>query len=130
MSADLFSMIGHALTPIGTSEGRAHVQKIVDDTLQWDEFDDLGVPGWSLHMGYTVEREPGDAPSVWIHRAVLNTGQREIELALNEISVRVFEAEISERVEAADKMQAAYLSRRDADDQGDWLYEARKDKQA
>ena len=98
-----------------------------DDGLRWEDIDDLGVPGWCIQCGFTVDREPGDAPSVWIHKLELNTGQRSIPLALNEVDVNAFEAELSERVEIEDRMAAEHLAR-DPGDFGDWLHEQRKDR--
>jgi hypothetical protein len=43
--------------------------------LTWRDVPDfLGVPGWGLSAGYTVEREPGDAPYVTVHALEINTG--------------------------------------------------------
>jgi len=117
MSA-LFKTVARATKPAGLQ---------VDDGLRWEDIDDLGVPGWVIQCGFTVDREPGDAPSVWIHKLELNTGQRSIPLALNEVDVNAFEAELSERIEVEDRMAAEHLAP-DPGDFGDWLLEQRKDR--
>lgn len=63
------------------------------DPLKWFDDED-GLPaGWVLEIGYTVECEqPGDEPGIWIHRARLNTGQRQIEMSLHEIDTGKYEA--------------------------------------
>ena len=100
-----------------------------DDGLRWEDIDDLGVPGWCIQCGFTVDREPGDAPSVWIHKLELNTGQRSIPLALNEVDVNAFEAELSERIEIEDRMAAEHLAP-DPGDFGDWEMEQRRDRES
>ena len=98
-----------------------------DPDLKWREMDDLPY-GWVIHFGYSVEWDDGRA-QVWIHRALLNTGQREVELSLKEMNqddLRTEELSIAEQEES--DAEAAALSLADNDDKGDWLYEQRKDR--
>ena len=77
--------------------------------LEWTDVDDvLGVPGWGLRVGYTYYTEPGDAPVVTIHRIEINTGQRVLEMQINEFpNLSDLESVVSEMVET-DQHEAAY----------------------
>lgn len=92
-----------------------------DQALKWHESDDYP-NGWAVNVGYTVEFDDG-AASVWIHRAELNTGQRVIELQLNEIDQPALEAEIAEIEEVQRAEDAHALSHPDRRDDGDWAYD-------
>jgi hypothetical protein len=70
--------------------------------LEW--FDLAGelfaVPGWDLSVGCVWTQEPGDAPSVQIHEAEVNTGQRIIHLNVADIPrVWEWESRVSEMIE-------------------------------
>ena len=95
------------------------------DRLTWRVVDDiLGVPGWTLSVGYTVSIEPGDAPDVWIHAAEINTGPRVIALARTDLpNVTALEAIVSEQIE--DEILRDAPEPRDRRDDGDWSYDAR-----
>jgi len=62
-----------------------------EDELKWFPDGDFA-RGMFLRVGYTVGRERGCGPGIWIHRAILNTGQRGIGLALREIDTNRYEA--------------------------------------
>lgn len=87
-------------------------------TLTWRDIDDvLGIPGWGLRVGFTVEREPGDAPTVWIHEAEINTGHRVIDLCARDLpNVAEIESRISEDLDVEDSQasfELAHPERRD-----------------
>jgi hypothetical protein len=82
--------------------------------LEWFEVKDAlyGVPGWSLHVGVTHRYlEAGEAPEVRIYEAVINTGQREIPLQLNELpTLTELEYAVAEIIEDRDTEHARYLA--------------------
>ena len=99
-----------------------------DPDLRWHDIEEtkhsIYPNGWLLTVGFTVDREPGDAPSVWVHRAILQTGKRDIELQLNEIAVNEIEAELADIVDLEDRMEADALANSyddEADGRADWL---------
>jgi len=95
------------------------------DDLTWRVVDDiLGVPGWTLSVGYTVDIEPGDAPDVWIHAGEINTGLRVIALGRTDLpNVTALESIVSEQIE--DEMLSEAPEPRDPRDDGDYAYDAR-----
>jgi len=98
------------------------------DGLRWHSFDDYGAPGWSLNVGFTVEFEAGDAPSIWIHKAELNTGANVYPLTLHDIPSNELEAELSELVDLECRMEAEHLAL-SRDDDGDYSFDASLDRQ-
>ena len=98
------------------------------DGLRWHSFDDYGAPGWAINVGFSVEFEAGDAPSIWIHKAELNTGQRVIQLGLNDIPTNELEAELSELVDLECRIAAEDLAL-SREDEGDFLLDAKRDRQ-
>ena len=127
---DTFNLIAHAMAPLGTPTGKPKRQQ---PALQWEQFEELPsgvlIGGWTLHVGYLAEWDE-DHFAIYIHRAFLNTGQRDIEMQLNEIPVGDLEALLaeSELMRAQADAEALYESRND--DRGDWEYEAQKDREA
>ena len=100
------------------------------DPLTQYEYSDIGL-GWCLHVGYSVDWDEGNA-DVWIHTLELNTGQRVIPLALNEIpadELRLIESLIAdEEVSAAH--DAALELYRNRNDDGDYSLDAQRDRLA
>jgi hypothetical protein len=102
--------------------------------LTWHDFDELAdgcLPfGWTLSAGYTVEREPGDAPTIWIFEVELNTGQRVIPLSLTEVDTRALEAILEDVVAADDAAESERMLElaRDRNDDGDYAYDRSLDK--
>ena len=91
--------------------------------LTWRVVDDiLGVPGWTLSVGYTYDVEPGDAPDVWIHAAEINTGLRVIPLAVGDLpNTPALESIVSEQIE--DELLRAAPEPRDPRDDGDYSFD-------
>jgi len=104
-----------------------------DDKLLWEVFHETKhsvLPfGWTLHLGYSIDREPGDAPAVWIHRAYLDTGVGEHELSLKDIDVNALEDDIRQIVEDQDEADAEAHAPDDGDF-GEFLMNARKDRES
>jgi len=99
-------------------------------TLTWRQVDDvLGVPGWSLTVGFTSTREPGDAPDVWIHCAEINTGHSLIPLFRADLpNVTALEAIVAEAIEGEDRQSALELSHRDPRDDGDYSFDIENER--
>jgi hypothetical protein len=99
--------------------------------LEWHELDELPngcLPaGWSLSVGYSVEWDDGRA-DVWIHEGELNTGQRVIPLARNELPAHELEAVMSEMVEEEARAAAHDLSHPGRNDDGDYAFDRSLDK--
>ena len=95
----------------------------IPDRLTWRVVDDiLGVPGWTLSVGYTYDVEPGDAPDVWIHAAEINTGLRVIPLAVGDLpNTPALEAIVAEQIE--DELLRAAPEPRDPRDDGDYSFD-------
>ena len=130
----LMNQLGSALTELdGIERKPITLQKIKakDDVLKWEQFEETknGVYpfGWILHVGYTVEWD--EDVSVWVHRAFLATGKRDIELQLNEIDVNELEAVIAEGEYEAARRDAEYLAR-DEGDRGEYALDAQRDRLA
>ena len=130
----LMNQLGSALTELdGIERKPITLSKIkAKDDLRWEQFEETkngSFPyGWCLHVGYSVDWDERDC-TVWIHRAFIATGQRDIELQLNEIDVNDLEAVITEGEYEAARRDAEYLAGR-GDDKGDWEYEQYKDRLA
>jgi hypothetical protein len=96
-------------------------------TLTWRDIDDvLGIPGWGLSVGYTVDspREAGEPPSVWIHAATINTGHRVIDLTTRDLpNITQLEYAIAEDIEVDDAQAAFELSHPDRRDDGDYSFD-------
>jgi hypothetical protein len=77
--------------------------------LTWRDVPDfLGVPGWGLSVGYTVTREPGDAPEVTVREAEINTGHCVIKLCPRDFpNITDLEAILSDEIDGED-FEAAY----------------------
>ena len=119
-------VMNHTLTALLDSQKPTPAKR--DPDLRWHDFDDLGDREWVLQVGYTVEIDDGNV-LVWIHKASLNTGQRDIELMRDEIDVNAWEAALV--IEETARLDAeAQEHGYDRDDRGDWLYEQRKDREA
>ena len=130
--SELFGMLTHALRPLDVMAQRDKPQvakaEKADKDLRWHEIDDLGDRNWCLQVGYSVEWDDGNA-EIWVFKVYLNTGQRDLELQLNEVDLRSIEAAIQIEEQArrdAEASERVY----DRDDHGDWLYEQRKDREA
>ena len=67
--------------------------------------------------------------SVWVHRAFIATGQRDIELQLAEIDVADLEAILAEGEYEAARRDAEYLAR-DEGDFGEYALDAQRDRLA
>jgi hypothetical protein len=96
-----------------------------DRDLQWKQIDDvLGVPGWSLHVGYSYTQEIGDAPDVWIHCAILETGKQSLQLnRLDLPNFHQLEAIVAEAVEDENRQAALELAQPDPRDDGDYSFD-------
>jgi hypothetical protein len=108
----------------------AGVRAMSAPALTWRDIDDvLGIPGWGLRVGFTVEREPGDAPSVSIHEAEINTGHRVIDLCSRDLpNVVQLEQMISEALDVEDSQASFELSHPDRRDDGDYSFDRANEK--
>jgi len=101
------------------------------DPLKCYDYSDIGL-GFVLHCWYSHEWDE-DNVIVTIERIELNTGNQTIPLRLHDVpgtDLLAIEALIAEQ-EYADAYEAAKsLAESREDDRGDWLYEARKDREA
>ena len=88
---------------------------MTDKNLTWREVPDVtGIQGWSLHVGFTVTKEPGDAPAVTIWAAQLETGAETFYLSRRSLpNVAELEAIVSEEIEGEDHQAALELSHPD-----------------
>ena len=88
---------------------------MTDKNLTWREVPDItGIPGWSRHVGFTVTKEPGDAPAVTIWAARLETGNQTFQLNRQSLpNVVELEAIVSEEIEGEDHQAALELSQPD-----------------
>jgi hypothetical protein len=96
-----------------------------DRDLQWKQIDDVvGVPGWTLHVGYSYSQLVGDSPDVWIHAAQIETGHQTIQLARADLpNVHQLEAVVAEQVEDENRQAALELAQPDARDDGDYSFD-------
>lgn len=126
--SELFNMLAHALAPLGTPTGKPATRRRAPQARPFHhEFDDFGIPGWSITAYGTYTQDRGALPDVTIERAELNTGQRVIELELAELPINTLEAEVSEDIDAGNRMAAAHLARDDGD-RGEYERNARIDR--
>ncbi len=79
MTAELFDLVSHALRPVDVMNQRSKPRAARDAALRWAEFP-LNERGWCLHLGYAFAGDPDDDGDITIHKIVLNTGQRDIDL--------------------------------------------------